>query len=320
MSTKVLIIGGLGFIGKNLYENLINSGYTNVDILSFESLNNEDPFYNIFKNRLFIGSIEDSALLDKLIPNYDVVFSLAGISGASRSFEDPVNNIKINLIGHINILQACSKSNKRIKVIFPSSRLVYGKPNYIPVDENHPINPQSIYAVNKYAVEQYYLQYSGLYNIDAVVLRISNPFGPNQSFKNQNYGILNNFIFKALKNEPVNIYGDGFQKRDFLYIKDLTNLLVECITNSNVNGKVFNVGATNTIKLIESAKMIKKFVPELVIKNVPWPEIDKKIETGDYLSDISKIKNATGWSPKYSLDIGLKETIDFYKNHLKFYE
>lgn len=319
MDKRILIIGGLGFIGKNLYEDLKRSQYKEVDILSFEPLKTDDPFSTCFTNKLFIGSIEDSNLLENLIPKYDIIYSLAGLSGASMSFNNPINDININLKGHINILQACVKSQKRIKIIFPSSRLVYGKPQYLPVEENHPIRPQSIYAIHKYTVEHYYQLYSEFFNIDSIILRISNPYGPYQSFENHNYGILNRFIYTALTNKTIKIYGRGQQKRDFIFIKDLTDIMIQCITSNDLSNKIFNIGAPDAIKLIEAVEIIKEYIPKLAYENVPWPEIDKKIETGDYLSDISKIRKVTGWEPKTDLKTGLKGTIDFYKRNKDFY-
>ena len=319
MEKRILIIGGLGFIGKNLYQDLKRSQFKEVDIFSFESLEKDDPFSKCFTNELFIGSIEDSNLLENLIPQYDIIFSLAGLSGASMSLINPINNINVNLKGHINILQACVNANKKIKIIFPSSRLVYGSPEYLPVDENHPISPQSIYAIHKYTVEQYYLLYSRMHNIDSIILRISNPYGPYQSFKNHSYGILNNFIFKALTNQKISLYGDGKQSRDFIYIKDLTILMIQ-LAISDTKNSIFNIGAKESVQLINSIEILKEYIPNLVFENVPWPDVDKKIETGDYLSDTSKIEEETNWKPKTSLKTGLIETINFYKNNIGFYE
>jgi len=319
MDKKILIIGGLGFIGKNLYLELLKKGYETIDIFSFEELLLHDPFAKLFINKLFIGSIEDSKLLEKIIPNYNVVFSLAGISGAAQSFKSPIQNIDINLKGHINILQACAKSRKKIKVVFISSRLVYGPPNYLPVDEMHAINPQSIYAIHKFTAENYYLQYSKMHNIDSIVLRVSNPYGPYQSFKNHNYGILNNFIYKGLTNKKISIYGDGSQKRDFIYIKDLVQLM-EFFVKTDYGTNIFNVGAKESVQLIQTVTTLCKIIPALSYENVPWPEMDKKIETGDYQSDITKIVNLINWKPDTSLESGLIETINFYKKYIDFYD
>lgn len=319
MYKKILIIGGLGFIGKNLYLELKNRGYSQVDIFSNANLSSDDPFFKLFENELIIGTIENETSLNLVVPNYDVVFSLAGVSGASQSILHPFRDIDINLKGHLNILEACKKSKNRIKIIFPSSRLVYGTPDYLPVDEKHPIKPNSIYAIHKYTTEQYYLLYSQFYNIESVVLRISNPYGPYQSNKTHNYGILNNFILKALKKQDIHIYGEGNQKRDFIFVGDLADLLAKFIEKDRP-GIIFNIGSHLNFELIEIIKIIKECIPDLKYEHVPWPEIDKKIETGNYLSDISKIENTFNWLPATNIRIGIKETINFYKNNLKFYE
>jgi len=292
MTKKILIIGGLGFIGKNLYLDLKAKGYKTGDIISTHEIQDTDIFAPI-----------------------DVIFSLAGISGAATSFSKPYQDIDVNLKGHLNILEACCLSKNRIKIIFPSSRLVYGKPQYLPIDEKHPTKPESLYAIHKYTVEQYYLLYAQLHNINAIILRISNPYGPYQDSKMQNHGILNNFIKKAVNQEQIVIYGDGQQRRDFFYIKDLTELMMT-IAETYSQNDIFNVGNTSNIALIHTIQILKEFIPNINYKHIEWPNIDKQIETGDYISNISKAKTILGWEPRTDIRTGIKETIDYYKSIL----
>ncbi len=160
------------------------------------------------KARIILGNILDKPFVEETIRNYDVIFSLAGSSGASDSVKNPYHDLDTNLKGHLNILEACRKNNPNAVLIFPSSRLVYGKPQANPVNENHPIQPESIYAIHKLTTEHYYLLYQRLHGVKCIIFRVSNPFGPYQRFGSNNYGILNWFIHKAIVKEPIQIYGE----------------------------------------------------------------------------------------------------------------
>jgi nucleoside-diphosphate-sugar epimerase len=190
--------------------------------------------------------------------------------------------------------------------------LVYGKPINNPVNESHPLRPESIYAIHKLTAEYYYLLYHRLYGIKCTIFRISNPFGPYQRFGSNNYGILNWFIHKAINREVIEIYGDGSQKRDFIYIDDIIDLLTQAMYSSELYGGVFNVGSGVGVSLLEAAKIILKYLPEGKLELKAWPLMDKKIETGDYISDISALNKAIGWNPRTSLEIGISDTIEFY--------
>ena len=312
---RILIIGGLGFIGKNLYLKLKNPSNL-VHILSNVPLDNSDPF-NEYVNGddIIIGDISDISTISDLIQDYNVFFCLAGISGAAESFKDPSMDIQTNLLGHLNILNACKEQNRSAQLIFPSSRLVYGKPEFLPVNERHPLNPESIYAIHKLTAEYYYQLYNKAYNLNTVVFRISNPYGPFQLFGHKKYGLLNWFIYKAFNNELIEIFGTGDQKRDYLFIEDLIELFIKSIGHSTVTGKVYNIGFGKGISIVDMVKMIHEIVPETRYIYKDWPKIYKLIETGDYVSDLKRIKHDTGWYPKTSFRDGVIKTIEFYKNH-----
>jgi UDP-glucose 4-epimerase len=308
---KIIILGGLGFIGKNLYNTLVVDNHS-VTILT-DSISESDDFLTpqVRKN-IVVGSILDASFMDQALIGYDVIFSLAGSSGASDSIKDPYKDLDTNLKGHLNILEACRKNNPTALLIFPSSRLVYGKPETALVSENHPLRPDSIYAIHKHTTEQYYLLYQRLYGISCIIYRISNPFGPYQKFGSNHYGILNWFIHKAINHEAIEIYGDGGQKRDFIYINDLINLFKLSINNIKLVGRVFNVGYGKGISLRESVETIVEFIPDTKFVFKPWPKLDKQIETGDYVSDIKLLKQEIGWEPRTSFEEGVQLTIKFY--------
>jgi UDP-glucose 4-epimerase len=309
---KVLILGGLGFIGKNLYNSLTKI-YTEVKILTESVREAEDGFLtSSIRKNIILGSILDKDFMEHAVIGYDVIFSLAGSSGAADSIKDPYHDLDTNLKGHLNILEACRKANPKALLIFPSSRLVYGRPEKNPVSEDQVIHPESIYAIHKLTTEHYYLLYKKLYDINCIIFRVSNPYGPYQKFGSNHYGILNWFIHKAINKEDIEIYGDGSQKRDFIYIDDLIRLFMLSIDKKKMFGKIYNVGLGKGISLREAVDVITKYIPHTKSKLKPWPEIDKKIETGDYISDVTKLKLDAGWEPLISFDEGIKMTIEFY--------
>jgi UDP-glucose 4-epimerase len=310
---KILIIGGLGFIGKNLYLKLKKIGYT-VHIFSDIPAEKDDIFNNYLDPRdLIIGDIRDIKSLNRIVKDYFAIFSFAGLSGAASSLERPILDAEINAKGQLNLLESCRINNPDVLIIFLSSRLVYGKPQYLPVNEEHPLNPDSFYAVHKINAEYYYMIYSKQYNIRSVVLRLSNPYGPFQKFGHHRYGILNWFLYLALTGQTINIYGDGRQKMDYFYISDLVELFLLLLENPEVYGKIYNVGYGQGISLYDAVMTVKNLIPDLNFRFTPWPEKDKKVETGDYISDISLIKNVCNWQPDTNLKSGLEKSIEFYK-------
>jgi nucleoside-diphosphate-sugar epimerase len=315
LQERILIIGGLGFLGKNLYIALKDKNYE-VCLLSNESLSEDDPFGAYLRpHDLIIGDIRDAAFMDSAVTGYSVIYSFAGLSGASESISNPYKDLEVNLHGHLNILEACRKNNPGVLLIFPSTRLVYGKPMTLPVSEIHRLVPESIYAIHKLTTEEYYLLYQRVHGINCIIYRISNPYGPFQKFGHKKYGILNWFIHQALHSTDIEIFGTGEQKRDYLFIDDLCELFVASIGRKKLYGKIYNIGYGEGIPIIEIIRIIRNHIPELKYTLVAWPEISKLIETGDYISDLSAIKKDLGWFPQTSFAEGLGKTIEFYRNN-----
>lgn len=313
MNKRILIIGGFGFLGRNLYQHLIRSGYSEVNIMSNVRLSPDDPFQDIFKSRLYHGSINSMQVLEQAIKDHEVIFSFAGISGAAGSFTTPFEDVHVNLEGHLNVLEACRRKGSEMKIIFPSTRLVYGKPLSLPVNESHPLNPQSFYAIHKNTAEYYYQLYSRISPLKTVIFRISNPYGFNYNPEAMAYSILNQFIYKAIKGEAIQVYGDGTQKRDYFHINDLSSLMEEAIRNEALCGNIYNVGSGTANSLIEVVKTIQKLIPGTSYQQVEWPSLEKKIETGDYYSDISKIQEDALWRPTIDLETGIRITAEDYQ-------
>ena len=309
---KALIVGGLGFIGKNLYLHLSKKGIT-VHILSNVNLEKNDPFNEVFNHSdLILGDILKEELINSIISDYNYVFYFAALSGAAESINRPIKDMDVNLKGVLNLLNACKNRNPDIQIFFPSSRLVYGKPDNNPVKENHSLSPESIYAIHKLTAEYYFLLYFKLYNLKVIILRISNVYGPYQKPEQQAYGILNKFIYQGIKGESLTLYGDGKQIRDFLFIDDLAELYEVLLNKSNLAGNVYNIGYGKSISLFDIIGTIKGLIPGLSYKFIDWPITEQKIETGDYVSDINLIKKHTHWQPKIDFKEGIGRTAEFY--------
>ena len=311
---RVLVTGGLGFIGLNTCARLLDLG-AEVTALDNFVPTQITPAFDAVRSRLrlAVADIRDEDKVERVVRDQEVIFNLAGKSGAADSNKTPLNDLDINCRGHLTILEACRTFNPGVTIVFPSSRLVYGKPHYLPVDEKHPLATESIYAAHKLAVENYHLIYGKLYGLKATVLRISNPYGPFQAGEGRAYGIANSFIQAAVSGRPITLFGDGSQRRDYLYIDDLVNALLLAASTPEARGKIYNIGEGMGKSLLELAEMAVEVAGRGTIVRVPWPEEYRAIETGDYLSDISLAMHELGWSPCTDIREGIERTVSSYR-------
>ena len=317
-----LITGGLGFIGSNLAHALVAGGakVTIVDSLRLECGGNR---YNVEdiegKITVHTGDIGDRALMDEAVKRKHIIFNLAGHVSHLRSFKKPEVDLEINCLSQLQLLEACRIHNPEAKIIYTGSRGQYGKPQRLPVDEDHPLNPLDVNGINKTAGEQYHLFYHRLYGMHTTSLRLTNTYGPRHCMHTPEQGFLSWFIRQAIDDETITIYGDGSQLRDFNYVTDVVDALWRVATSPNCAGEVFNVGSSESVNAREVTEMLLRIAGSGRYENVPYPAEKQKIEIGDYRADISKIKNLTGWEPQVSLEKGLEETIRFYRREKDHY-
>lgn len=312
---KVLVTGGLGFIGLNICTRLLELGAEVTVLDNFMPIEASKPLSEMLSHiKVAIADIRDEANVERIVRDQEIIFNLAGKSGAADSNKTPINDLDINCRGHLTILEACRTFNPEVTIVFPSSRLVYGKPLYLPVDEKHPLNPESIYAAHKLAVENYHLIYGKLYGLKATVLRISNPFGPNQVGDKRVYGVINSLISTAATGGVITLFGEGKQTRDYLYICDLVEAFLLAACKEDARGKIYNIGNSNSTSIRELADLAVAISGSGNIISVPWPQEYLAIETGDYLSNISLAQKELGWSPQTALNDGLAKTMAFYKS------
>lgn len=319
---KILITGGAGFIGSNLAIKLVEleANVTLVDSLIPEyggNLFNIEPIKN--KVKLNISDVRDEHSMKYLIKDHDYLFNLAGQTSHLDSMNDPYTDLEINARAQLSILEACRRYNPEIKVVFASTRQIYGKPQYFPVNEKHPLSPVDVNGINKMAGEWYHLVYNDVYKIRSVVLRLTNTYGPRMRVKDARQTFLGIWIKNVIEGNKISVFGDGKQIRDFNYVEDVVNAFLLSAQSDNVNGMIFNLGADDPINLEDTAKLLTEFFPKTGYELVPFPGDRKAIDIGDYFADYTKIKSLLGWEPKFSLKDGLKFTIDYYKQSFKNY-
>ena len=319
---KILITGGLGFIGSNLARKLVS---LNAKVTIVDNLN---PLYggNLFnindireKVSIHICDVRDVSIMEDLLKETDYLFNLAGQISHIDSMIDPKTDLEINTVAQLSILEACRKVNPKIKIVFASTRQLYGKPEYLPVDEKHPIRPVDVNGINKLAGEWYHQLYNNVYGIRACSLRLTNTFGPGMRVKDARQTFLGIWIRLLLEKNPIKIFGDGLQLRDFNYVDDCVEAFLLSGISEKTNGKVYNLGSDRVIGLKELAKKMLSLGFEGSYELVSFPEDRKAIDIGDYYSDFSLITSELRWLPKTSLEDGLKKTIEYYKLHSSHY-
>ena len=319
---KVLITGGLGMIGSTMAEKLVGFG-TDVTIVDSLIKPYGGNFFNIenIKNQIKVNvsDIRDKESLKILVKDVDIIFNLAGQVSHNDSIENPTLDADINYIGHLNVLEAVRNYNPKAKILYSGSRLQFGKIIKNPVNEDHPLHPLTPYALNKTAAENLYLYYQRVYNIPVVIFRIANPYGTRCQMQHSKYAIINWFIRNAMENKEILIFGDGSQMRDYIFVEDLADAFIKASIQDNTSGEVFNIGSGTGTKFKDMVETIVETVGKGKIKNVPWPSNYLNVETGGYITDITKIKKYIRWRPKFSLKEGVKQTVDYYKKFKENY-
>lgn len=253
--------------------------------------------------------------MEYLLRGQDYLFNLAGQTSHMDSMSDPQTDLAINAAAQLSILEACRKINPDIKIVFASTRQLYGKPDYLPVDETHPIRPVDVNGINKLAGEWYHLLYNKVYGIRACALRLTNTYGPGMRVKDARQTFLGIWIRLLLEGKPIKVFGDGLQLRDFNYVDDCVDALLLSGASEQANGKVYNLGSAEVISLKDLVEKMISLGFGGSYELVSFPEERKAIDIGDYYSDFSLIASELGWSPKIGLDNGLDQTIQYYKSH-----
>ncbi|TAH50719.1 MAG: NAD-dependent epimerase/dehydratase family protein [Chloroflexota bacterium] len=321
-SKNVLITGGLGFIGANLAIRLVELGahVTLVDSLIPEYGGN---FFNIEPIRervtVNIADVRDEFSMDYLVRGRDFLFNLAGQTSHLDSMRDPYTDLDINCRAQLSILEACRKNNPNVKIVYASTRQMYGKPDYLPVDEKHLLHPTDVNGINKMAGEWYHILYNNVYGVRAVSLRLTNTYGPRMRVKDARQTFLGIWLKRVIDGEPIEIWGDGLQVRDFNYVDDVVEAMLLGAMSDAANGKIFNLGSAEIINLKDLAHKLIALNGGGECNIIPFPPDRKAIDIGDYYSDFKLIGNALNWEPRVNLDKGLTRTLEYYRKHRQEY-
>jgi UDP-glucose 4-epimerase len=319
---QVLITGGLGFIGSNLARKLVEQGahVTLADSLIPQYGGNTYNIHNIRdKVTVNVCDVRDRFAMEYLLQGKDYLFNLAGQTSHIDSMSDPQTDLDINATAQLAILEACRKTNRDIKIVFASTRQLYGRPCYLPVDEMHPIRPVDVNGINKLAGEGYHLLYNDVYGIRACALRLTNTYGPGMRIKDARQTFLGVWIRLLLQGKPIQVFGDGLQLRDFNYVDDCVSAFLLAGASDAVNGRVFNLGSAEVVDLNTVAQMMLSLGYGGTYELIPFPKERKVIDIGDYYSDFGLIAKELGWAPKVDLLSGLQKTMDYYKVHHAYY-
>jgi UDP-glucose 4-epimerase len=317
-----LITGGLGFVGSNLARRLLELGarVTLVDSLIPEYGGN---LFNIAgiedQVRVNIADVRDEYSMDYLVQGRDYLFNLAGQTSHLDSMNNPYTDLEINCRAQLSILEACRKKNPGIKIVYTSTRQMYGKPDYLPVDERHLVHPTDVNGINKMAGEWYHIVYNNVHNVHAVSLRMTNTYGPRMRVKDARQTFLGVWIKRLVDGEPIEVWGDGMQIRDFNYVDDVVDALLRAATTDDAYGQVYNLGSDETINLRDLAALCVEVNSGGDYRVIPFPHERKSIDIGDYYADYRKIRGKLGWQPHISLREGLKRTLEFYRANKEKY-
>lgn len=319
---KVLITGGLGFIGSNLARRLVGLG-ANVTLVDSLIPHYGGNIFNIDDIRehvvLNLGDVRDPHALTQLVKDQDYLFNLAGQTSHLDSMEDPHTDLAINAAAQLFILEGCRKVNPNVKIVFAGTRQVYGKPKYLPVDEKHPTDPVDVNGINKLSGEKYHLLYNDVHGIRSCVLRLTNTYGPGMRVRDARQTFLGVWIKQLIEGQPIQVFGDGLQRRDLNYIEDCVDALLLSAATDVSNGKVYNLGSEEIINLKDLAAMMTQLGYGGSFKIVPFPVERKAIDIGDYFADFSLIRKDLGWTPKVKLSEGLPATLSYYNKHGRHY-
>lgn len=319
---RVMITGGLGFIGSNLARKLVDLG---ADILLVDSL---IPDYggNLFniagieeRVRVNIADVRQASTMNYLVRDREVIFNLAGQVSHIDSMRDPHTDLAINCQSQLTLLEACRHHNPATKVVYASTRQIYGKPDSLPVTERHLVRPTDVNGINKAAGEYYHLVYNNVFGVRATALRLTNVYGPRQLIKHNRQGFIAWFIRLALEDREIQIFGDGSQVRDFVYVDDAVNAFLAAGVCDACNGEAFNVGGHEPFAHRDLVALLIAVAGSGRYRFVEWPPEKKAIDIGSFYADSSRFTQACGWQPTVALSDGLARTLDFYRAHISHY-
>ena len=319
---KVLVTGGLGFIGSTLARTLADLG---AYVIAVDSLIPEygGSLFNLkgYEDRIRINIADgrDEFSMAYLVQGQDYLFNLAGQTSHIDSMQNPYVDLEINCRAQLFILEACRKYNPAIKIVYASTRQIYGKPDFLPVHEDHILHPTDVNGINKMAGEWYHILYNNVYGIRACALRLTNTYGPRMRIKDARQTFLGIWIRNLIQDKPIEVWGDGMQIRDFNYVDDVVNAMLMAALSDDASGEVYNLGSPERVNLKDLSAMMIRIYGEGRYRIMPFPKNRKAIDIGNYYADYEKIRQALNWNPITGLEDGLAKTLHYYEAEIKHY-
>lgn len=318
---SVLITGGLGFIGSNLAYKLLELGAKVTVVDNFDLDSGANPF-NVedIKDHIQIieADINDEDQMKRAVKGQKYLFNLAGQMSHLGSMQDPFKDLNVNAVGQLKLLEVCRRNNPGVSIVFAGTRQVYGRPKYLPVDENHLLTPLDNNGVSKRAGEMYHIVYNRVHGMATSVLRMTNVYGPRMRIKDDLLTFVGWWFRQLLEGKDIQIFGGGMQIRDLNYVDDVVTALLLCVTHPSANGKIYNLGG-EPINLLNLAKLMIEVNGSGKYQIVPFPENRKRIDIGDYHGDYSLIKADVGWQPQVHLREGVSKMLEFYRLNKEHY-
>ncbi|MCC7032303.1 MAG: NAD-dependent epimerase/dehydratase family protein [Acidobacteria bacterium] len=319
---RVMVTGGLGFIGSNLAHRLVALG---ADVLLVDSLIPDygGNLHNIAgiedRVRVNVADVRQASTMNYLVKDREVIFNLAGQVSHIDSMRDPFTDLEINCRSQLTILEACRHHNPDAKVVYASTRQIYGRPESLPVTERHLVRPTDVNGINKAAGEYYHLVYDHVFHVRACALRLTNVYGPRQLLRHNRQGFIGWFIRLAIEDREIQVFGDGSQVRDFVYVDDAVEAFVLAGATNEVNGEVFNVGGDEHFAHRDLVALLVEAAGTGRHRFVAWPAEKKAIDIGSFYADSSLFKARTGWAPRVGLAEGLRRTLEYYRPRMAHY-
>jgi UDP-glucose 4-epimerase len=314
---RALVTGGLGFIGSNLVHRLhaLGARVMVVDALVPGHGGNRANLAGIEGDvEVIVGDLRDRILMENLVASQEVIFNLAGQISHEDSMKDPFTDLELNTRAPLTLLEACRAANPAVKVIYTGTRQQYGRPQYLPVDERHPMHPVDTNGIHKWAGEWYHLLYHDVYDMRTCALRLTNCYGPRQVTDRHTQGALPFFIGLALDGKPITLYDEGRAVRDINYVDDVVDALLLAAEDDAAIGEVFNLGSP-PVTLRQFVETLGAVVGGVDVHFVPFPPSRKRIDPGDYYGEYGKISRVLHWSPKTALREGLEKTVAWHRAH-----
>lgn len=318
---SVLITGGLGFLGSNLALSLARLGARIAIIDSLIPEGGGNQFHQRVLQKcasIEVGDVRESVRLERLLAGCDVIFHLAARTGHLDSMRSPLEDLDSNVAGTLALLESCRRQASPARIVFTSTRQLYGRPRHIPVDETHPINPVDVNAIHKLAAEQHTQLYNRLYGLPTTILRLTNVIGPGMRIRDARQSFMGEWLRRLLQQQPLEVWG-GSQQRDLLDVEDCVAALLLAGSHPVAVGQIYNVGHARSVRLDELADRLiqlngagQRIVRDFSAERVP-------IDIGSFATNSNRIRDQLGWMPHTDLDTTLHRTLTYYRQHGEHY-